>query len=312
MLEGLELPPGRPLRVDVPASTSNLGPGFDLLGLALSLHLSVTVEDVGERDADAAVVEAETPWPEPGEDLLLVAFERAFRAFGGVGGRRRFRVSSEIPLGRGLGSSGAAIVAGLLLGAALAPGAVSREEILALALALEGHPDNVAPALLGGCVMAVPRAGVAPRIVELELHPALAFSVAWPAATLATRFARNLLPLQVDFADAVENPRRLALLLEGLRTADAELLTLGGEDRLHVPYRLEHIPGGAAALAAAQGAGASLATISGSGTALVAISTHDDAAAVAHAMETAFRAAGQEATGRVVEPVYRAASPVVV
>jgi homoserine kinase len=309
MLEGLALPPDRPLRVTVPASSSNLGPGFDLLGLALSLQLEVTVEDAGEPRHR---VEGPEAWPASDDDLLLTAFDRAFRSFGGAGGARRFRVESEVPIGRGLGSSAAAIVAGLLLGAALAPGAATRDELLALALALEGHPDNVAPALLGGCVLAIPRPSDAPRIVAVELHPALAFSVAWPAATLATSFARNLLPLQVDFADAVENPRRLALLLEGLRTGDPELLTLGSEDRLHVPYRLPHVPGGAEALEAARAIGASLATISGSGTALIAISSHEHAPSVAAAMAAAFRRAGQEATGRVVEPVHRAATPVVV
>ena len=310
MLEGFVVPPGRAVRVEVPASTSNLGPGFDLLGLALSLRLEVTArsDDLGS----GRIRTSPEGWPAPGEDLLLASFDRAFSSSGGVGGGVSFEVASEIPLGRGLGSSGAAIVAGLVLGAALAPGAVTRKEILSLALALEGHPDNVAPALLGGCVMAVPGVGGALRTVEVALHPSLAFAVAWPARQLTTRFARSLLPREVPFSDAVENPRRLGLLLEGLRRGDPELLELGSVDRLHVPYRLGHVPGGEAALAAAREAGAFLATLSGSGTALFAIAGPERAPRVADAMAAALRDAGEEAVGRVVEPVLRPAQPVVV
>lgn len=310
MLEGLVVGEGRALSVEVPASTSNLGPGFDLLGLALSLRLEVTARK-GDGSGTRTLT---TPhdWPEPAEDLLVAAFDRATTSFGGIGGGWTLEATSEIPVGRGLGSSAAAIVAGLLLGAALAPGSATRDEILALALALEGHPDNVSPALLGGCVMALPRAGQAPRTVDVELHASLAFAVAWPETRLATSFARNLLPLEVPFADAVENPRRLGLLLEGLRRGDRELLQLGSVDRLHVPYRLGHVPGGEAGIAAAHAAGAFLATLSGSGTALFAISDTERIAGVADAMAAAFRDVGEQAVGRVVEVVHRPSEPVVV
>jgi homoserine kinase len=160
--------------------------------------------------------------------------------------------------------------------------------------------------------MAVPRAGEPPRTVDVELHPSLAFAVAWPGARLGTTFARNLLPLEVPFADAVENPRRLGLLLEGLRRGDPELLQLGSVDHLHVPYRLAHVPGGEAGMGAAREAGAFLATLSGSGTALFAIADAEHVAGVAEAMAAAFRDAGEEAVGRVVEVVHRPAEPVVV
>ena len=116
--------------------------------------------------------------------------------------------------------------------------------------------------------------------------------------------ARNVLPHEVAFADAVENPRRLALLLEGLRRADAELLSLGGEDRLHVRFRLPLIPGGEAALHAAHEAGAWLATVSGSGSALIAIGAKDSSQALADAMCTALRAGNGDAHACVVEPVF--------
>ncbi|HVS12157.1 MAG TPA: homoserine kinase, partial [Planctomycetota bacterium] len=287
-------------------STSNLGPGFDLLGLALSLSLRASV--VG-RSEEGPVLrsragEART-WPDGSEDLLLRAFERAQRELGGDGAWV-LEATSEIPVGRGLGSSAAAIAAGLLLGEALAPRRAGRERLLGWAVEIEGHPDNVAPALFGGCVISAPRAEGPPRIVRIELHPSLGFAVAWPEARLETRFARSLLPREVPLADAVENARRLALLLEGLRSGEPELLALGVEDRLHVPYRLPHIPGGAAALEAARAAGSLCATISGSGTALFAIAPHERAQAAADAMASAFRAATGHGTGRVVHPVLQA------
>ena len=299
------------LHVSVPASTSNLGPGFDLLGLALELELQVTLRR-GEAGGPPVVVRPDArteDWPVAG-DLLAIAFERALGAFGARPGPVLLEVQSEIPIARGLGSSGAAIAAGLLLGAALGTSAVPREELLRLAVEIEGHPDNVTPALCGGLCLSFVRRGGLPRVVAIEPHASLAFAVAWPRATLATAEARALLPARVPFADAVENPRRLALLLEGLRTGDAELLALGGEDRLHVPYRLPRVPGGAAALAAARGAGAYLATISGSGTALFAISARDRAAAVAEALRAELAGPGGGATGRVLE-VARAAPAVV-
>jgi homoserine kinase len=289
------------LHVSVPASTSNLGPGFDLLGLALDLELQVTLRR-GAPGGPAVRVQADArteDWPATG-DLLAIAFERALAAFGASPGPVQLEVSSAIPIARGLGSSGAAIAAGLLLGAALAPASVPRAELLRLAVELEGHPDNVTPALCGGLCLAFVRPDGAPRVVAIEPHASLTFAVAWPRATLATAAARALLPARVPFADAVENPRRLALLLEGLRSGDPELLALGGEDRLHVPYRLPRVPGGAQALAAARGAGAWLATISGSGTALLAISARDRAEAVAEAMRVELAGPGGGATGRVL------------
>jgi homoserine kinase len=295
-----------PVRVEVSGSTSNLGPGFDLLGLALSLSLRASV--VGRAEKGPVLrsrAGAAGTWPDGSEDLLLRAFERAQRELGGEGAWT-LEATSEIPVGRGLGSSAAAIVAGLLLGEALAPRRAGREQLLGWAVEIEGHPDNVAPALFGGCVISVPRAGGSPRIVRIELHPSLGFAVAWPEARLETRFARSILPREVPLADAVENARRLALLLEGLRSGEPELLALGVEDRLHVPYRLPHIPGGAAALEAARAAGSLCATISGSGTALLAIAPHERAQAAADAMASAFRAATGHGTGRVVRPVLQA------
>lgn len=291
--------------VHAPASTSNLGPGFDFLGLALDLDLEVSW--LGFAEGSEHLIErlegTAAEWPLDG-NLLLRAFDAALdhhRA-----GRRpsRFAVTSEIPLCRGLGSSGAAVAAGLLLGSAVAAVTEPDRHVLAeLGLELEGHPDNSTATLLGGCTLAVP---LSPRELCIVSHPLserLVFSVVWPSATLSTERARAALPATVPFADAVENPRRLALLLEGLRRADAELIRPGGEDRLHVARRLPLIPGGAAALAAAREAGAWTATISGSGSALLAI--HDDvgvAERIAEALSEALLAENEWVERRVLRP----------
>src|SRR5262245_42778190 len=248
-----------PLEVAVPASTSNLGPGFDLLGLALSLRLSVRV--LGPSGAGRhVIVEREgtaREWPEDRDDLFLRAFARAQGALGGSGGYA-FAVRSEIPLARGLGSSGAAVAAGLLLGERLAPRTAADGELLAWGIALEGHPDNVTAALFGGCTLCHPSAGERgrPLWTSCPASPAIAWAVAWPGQGLAPERARAALPDQVPFEDAAENPRRLALLLEGLRSGDPELLRAGGEERLHVRHRLPLIRGAREALARAKEAGA--------------------------------------------------------
>jgi homoserine kinase len=294
----------RPARVRVPASTSNLGPGFDVLGLALDIALEAGAQVDAER-ADCALETREgtaRDWPEGPRELLAAACEHAFRELGGRGGLRLW-ARSEIPVGRGLGSSGAAIAAGLLLGSHFAPRRASRTEVLGWAVEIEGHPDNVAPALFGGCQLTCPREGAPPRAVAVDLHPELGFAVAWPEAQLETAFARTLLASHVPLAQAVDTARRLALVIQGLRTGDPELLGAGNVEHLHVPHRLPHIPGGAAALLAAREAGASLATISGAGSALFAVTTRARASQVAQAMQAAFARAGAGGEARVVRPV---------
>jgi homoserine kinase len=290
------------LHVRTPCSTSNLGPGFDFLGLALELWL-----DVECRPAAGGVHELELgedqsgEWPREG-NLLLEAFDRAHRALGGEPAPQRFAVRSEIPLGRGLGSSGAAVAAGLLLGAATAgERQPDRDRLARLGLALEGHPDNSTASLFGGCTLAVPLEGGVLTVLQQPLFAGLRFAVAWPSCGLSTTLAREALPTQVPFADAVENPRRLALLLEGLRSGRHDLLAAGIEERLHVRARSALIPGAAAALAAARSAGAPAATISGSGSALVAIHTSSEgAAAAAAAMERCLAAENAWAVSRVL------------
>ncbi len=278
-----------PIQVRIPASTSNLGPGFDLLGLCLDLYLTVELScDGSEETCDrfTSMDREAAATPQGPENLVL----RAFEALHTHAGRkvplgRTWSMDSQIPVARGLGSSGAATSAGLLLACqALDMDPEEHQDTLVqLGTHLEGHPDNVVASLMGGCVLTV-QSSPQFRVIRQQIHPDLAFAVAWGNTPLPTALARKNLPTQVPFEQALDQPRRLVALLEGLRTADPVLLRHARTEHLHEHARLPLIPGGAEALAAAHEAGAYLATISGSGSSLVAIGPHDLSPAFAEAL----------------------------
>ncbi len=295
-------PPPTPLRVRVPASTSNLGPGFDQLGLALELWLEVEVAGPasGHRHEWLELGGEAASWPLEANRLLL-ALDAGRERLGLAATPLALRVRSEIPLRRGLGSSGAAVAAGLLLAAALAgEEAPERAALAALGTELEGHPDNVTASLLGGCTLGVPLEDGTLRVVRPPLAEGLLVGVAWPSTPLDTGTARGALPEAVPLADAVHATRRLALLLEGLRTGEPALLAAGGEDRLHTPFRLPLIAGAEEALAAARAAGAPLAAISGSGSALVALAVEEGVTAGAVGEGVTARAVGEGVTAGAI------------
>lgn len=287
----------------VPASTSNLGPGFDCLGLALGLGLEVRATPIaGTRHELVRSGEGLAELPGAECDLVLASFERLGGA--SLSGRFRFEVSSEIPVGRGLGSSGAAIVAGALLARSIAGLALADAELLASCVELEGHPDNVAAALCGGLTLCARTSPGEWTVLSPPLSPAVGFAVAWPAQPLETARARAVLPASVPFSHASENPRRLAFLLEGLRRGDPRLLAFGGEERLHVAHRLPLLPGAERALAAGRAAGAWLTTLSGAGSGLVALGPAQAMDPIAQAMAAELEAATGLGRGRVLRPVF--------
>jgi homoserine kinase len=274
------------MQVRVPGSTSNLGAGFDTIGLAVSRYLTARYRPadgplVIERRGTLASLDGMP------EDLDL--FAQAMRSMApSLGGT--LVLDSEIPIGRGLGSSAAAVVGGLTLGAAVRGSPLSTGAALRAAHRWESHLDNVAPCLLGGLVAVVQDESGQPRPFPLEMAPTIAFAYAAPGVPLSTARARAALPATVPHSEAARALGHLAALIRGLETGDVELLKLGLSDRLHVPYRLPLIPGGAEVREAGLAAGAWGVTVSGAGSGLLAVTSPDKAASVAEAMAAAFRA----------------------
>ncbi|MHB1194233.1 MAG: homoserine kinase [Longimicrobiales bacterium] len=279
-------------QVRAPCSTSNLGSGFDTLGLALDRHLQASFEPGGReldlvRTGTLSVLEEE-----PERDLLAMTFHR-FVSEGGASPNGILRVHSEIPLKRGLGSSAAAIVAGHDLGLAALGRPSDPVAAFRYASRQEGHGDNAAPCALGGFRAVVPGSD-GPRPLALELSRDVGFAYAAPGVGLGTPEARAALPHHVLHHTAVAALGRLAALLRGLALGDPELIRVGIEDELHVPHRLPLIPGAFSAIAAGYDAGAWGVTISGSGSGLLALCAVEDAPGVAGAMRTAFALGGED------------------
>ncbi len=277
--------------VSAPASTSNLGPGFDCLGLALDWRNELMLELLDERGPAIIEIEGEGEKTLPrGEANLILRAARLVlpRA---LPGRLRLSAKNRIPLARGLGSSAAAAVSGLWAGAHLfGTLRLSEDELEALAVGLEGHPDNVAPCVHGGLTASL--SGISTRAQRLNLHPSLSAAVCVPAFELETRRARAVLPKKVPLADAVFNASRALLLARALETGRTRGLAELMEDRLHQPYRARLVPGLADALSAAVKAGAAGAALSGSGPSVFAFVEETRAARVGAAMSRAFARRG--------------------
>lgn len=234
---------GREVVVRVPATSANLGPGFDTLGLALSVYdeLTVTALEPGRLEIEVEGQGAEGV-PRDGSHLVVTAIRYAFDAVGREMPGLSLRAVNVIPHGRGLGSSGAAVVSGLLAAKGLLAGDVDLDDdtLLHLATEMEGHPDNVAPALFGGLTIAWVDNG-RPQHKKLLVHRGVAPLVFVPEFTMSTSVARSLQPLQVPREDAVFNVSRSALLIAAL-TQSPELLLAATEDKLHQNYRAQAMP----------------------------------------------------------------------
>jgi homoserine kinase len=285
-------PPGATCRVRVPATTANLGPGFDCLGLALDLWNDARFTLAGEGIVVETRGAGAESLPRDGSNLVARAFLRLCEEAGRPApSGLRIECDIRVPTSSGLGSSSTAIAAGLLGANALLGLPFDRDRVLGLAAAMEGHPDNVAAALLGGLTIVVQRPDrlLTKKILVPEVHVALAV----PDLPFSTDAARADLPTEVTMADAVFNLQRTPLVVEALRTADLELLSQVMDDRLHQASRLKRIPGGRAAWLAAQTAGAAAVAVSGSGPSLIAfVGLATDATRVARAMAEAFAAEG--------------------
>jgi homoserine kinase len=253
---------GRRRLVRVPASSANLGPGFDALAAALALHLELEVVETG-----AFAVSTELDVPRDHSNLVVHAFERLHPADG-----FEFRISSRIPLSGGLGSSAAAVVAGLLAADHLFE---LDADVMGLAAELEGHPDNVGAALEGGFVICDGSA-----TTRFEPPMGLEAVLVVPHQPVVTAQARSALPADVPLADAVFNVAHTAKLMLGLATANWELIADGLRDRLHEPYRAHLYPRSAELLERAASLGALGATISGAGPAVLVWTHYEQTGAV--------------------------------
>ncbi|MDH6575649.1 homoserine kinase [Kitasatospora sp. MAP5-34] len=265
------------VRVRVPATSANLGPGFDAFGLALGLYDDVVVR-VAESglSVDIAGQGADT-LPRDERHLLVRSMRAAFDRLGGQPRGLEIVCANRIPHGRGLGSSSAAICAGLVAARAVTiggPAALDDEALLALASELEGHPDNVAACLRGGFTIAWTDEDAA-RAVTLEPSEQVVPVVFIPATEVLTEAARGLLPKTVPLADAAVNAGRSALLVEAL-TRRPELLLAATEDRLHQDYRASAMPDSAALVGALRAEGIP-AVISGAGPTVLAFSDAENA-----------------------------------
>ena len=286
---------GQKVVVDVPATTANLGPGFDCLGAALDLNNRFAmrrIEGGGER-FELIIEGTEGSHLRGGpENLVYRAAQRVWKAAGLEPVAIEARVRLAVPPARGLGSSATAIVAGLMGANALVGEPLSKEKLLELAIDIEGHPDNVVPSLLGGLCMTAKAASKRWRVVRCEWTPSVKAVVAIPSIRLSTSEARRAMPKAIPVGDAVVNLGALTLLLQGLRTGNGDLISDGMHDRLHEPYRWRLIKGGDQVKQAAMDAGAWGCAISGAGPSILALCEEDKGPAVSRAMVKAWEAAG--------------------
>ena len=278
--------------IRVPATSANLGPGFDCLGLALDFWNEIEVEATGTSLNINIVGEGAETLPTDEQNSIYQTMQQyAARHHKTLPQGLQITCRNRIPLGAGLGSSAAAIVGGILAATAVLKLPTNLEDQLDCATQIEGHPDNVAPCLLGGMVAAiVDQQKVVAR--RYEAAP-LSLVLAVPYFPFPTKKSRASLPVDVSRQDAIFNLSRLVFLIEALQNGDINLLSFGMQDMLHQPYRIPLIPGATTAIQAAREAGAAAVVLSGAGPSLLAVlKSKDHEQQVITAMENAFQAAG--------------------
>lgn len=274
-------------RVSAPASAGNTGSAFDALGIAFGLWNEVVVDTDRPREI---VVEGEgKDFLEKGTPNLI---QQGIEWFAACTGRKipsyGLNLRNRIPFGRGLGSSAAAIVSGLLAADALTGAGLSREELLRIALPMEGHPDNVAPALFGNAVLTIMNEGEvegSQTVLSLEVPEDWRAVLYVPDLIIPTYHAREILPKDVPRRDAIFNHSRVGLLVAAFLQKRPELLRVAMQDRIHQPYRAELFPEMDALIETALGSGAWGACLSGAGSAILALAPESKAAALAEVME---------------------------
>ena len=291
--------------VRVPATTANIGPGFDCLGAALTLYNQFVFSELpasSTNELEITVRGINADRVSCNDDNMVVQAMKTF--YGKLNQpmpKVKIDIEMNVPLARGLGSSATAIVGGLVGANELAGQPFSMQQIADLATEIEGHPDNVVPALLGGCRLSASGIDRNWEVSELNWHASIIPIVAIPAFELSTTTARQVLPATYSRSDVVFNMAHLGLLMQGLSTANPDWLKAALQDKVHQPYRKALIPNFEAVEAAAIAAGAHGVVISGAGPTILALSNLPSAQEVAQAMKKTWESVGIETLAIVLQ-----------
>jgi homoserine kinase len=293
------------VNVRVPATTANIGPGFDCLGAALTLYNEFSfsrLPDESPQDLEITVtgVNADRVGCDA-SNMVYQAMQTLYQKLNQPMPKVKIEIVMNVPLARGLGSSATAIVGGLVGANLLAGQPFDIQQIADLATDIEGHPDNVVPALLGGCRLSASGVDRPWEVSELAWHASIIPVVAIPAFELSTSSARQVLPANYSRSDVVFNMAHLGLLMQGLATGNQGWLKAALQDKVHQPYRKALIPNFDAVEAAAITAGAHGVVISGAGPTILALSHLPSAQAVAQAMKKTWEEAGIETLAIVLQ-----------
>ena len=254
------------IRISVPATSANLGIGYDTLGMAVSLYSHFTFERADELTITGCPEEFRNA-----NNLVYVSLVDALAEWGEEPFGVSIDIQTEVPVARGLGSSSTCVVAGIMAAAALTGHTVTREELVAMATRVEGHPDNVAPAILGAAVCSFTPDSRLPRCLRYDVSDRLRFVTVIPPYEVHTSEARKVVPQEVPLSTAVWQMGRVAGLTRGLETGDASLIADANDDRLQEPYRRALIPDYDAIRETCLAGGAKTMWISGSGSTLMAV-----------------------------------------
>ena len=241
------------ISVKVPATTANLGPGFDCLGMALPIYNTITIEEtvLPGRGIEINVLAEESVGeefslehiPMDENSIIYKAVELLYNSIGQSPSELKINIHSQIPIARGLGSSASVIVGGLIAANKLLGNPADEAALLSIATEVEGHPDNITPAIVGGLVISAKEDDGSIVYRKLDWPEEWVITVCIPEYELATDISRSVLPEEVPMKDAVYNAQRMAMFVEAIHTKDAELMKLALKDKLHQPYRMKLVPG---------------------------------------------------------------------
>lgn len=257
------------IKVKVPATTANMGPGFDCIGMALQMYNIVYAEEIPEG-LEILIQSGNLEIPTDEKNLIYQTICYFYEGIGKKVPGIRIIQQDHIPHTRGLGSSAACIVAGLHIANALSDSFFSKEELVQMAAQLEGHPDNTTPALLGGMTVgAMSKDDM--KYVKVPVAENIHFAIMIPQFTLSTQLARKVLPKQISLEDGIFNTSRAALLTASMITGDVENLKMAMEDKFHEPYRMQLIPQMKEIIEQAKKCGAKGTFLSGAGPTIIAV-----------------------------------------